>query len=88
MLSKDYVYTTIDKAYDEMAQLQLEIARKSRFSGEVNVFDEKYRQAISLNACVVALEGYDLNISTNENNIIELLTSKIKGITKDIQQWD
>lgn len=87
MLIED-IWTAIDKAREEMAQLQLDIANKSIYSGDIKVFDKMQVKSTALMAYVEALNTYDLHKSTEQDLIIETLVYNIKLLTKDLRQWD
>lgn len=87
MLIED-IWTAIDKAREESAQLQLDIAKKSLYSGDITVFDKMQVKSTALMAYVEALSTYDLHVSIEQDEVIETLVYNIKLITKDLRQWD
>lgn len=84
----DYVYTAIDKAKEEMAQRQFELAERGRFSGDSVTMDNNYRVIATLAMNVEVLEGLDLGIDTSMDETIEVVLENIKELTKDTRQWD
>ena len=88
MLIIEDVWTAIDKAQEASAQLQLDIANKSKFSGDITLFDKMQVKSTALMAYVDALSNYDLHKSVEEDRVIESLVYNIKLLTKDLRQWD
>jgi len=82
------VWSAIDHAYETMAELQYEIADRSRVSGDVTALNQKMTVSIELSAYVGALEELSLNITAVENRIVHRLYSNIKVLTKDLRRWD
>lgn len=82
------VWTAIDLGYEELAQAQLIIAKRSRLTGDVTVYNQKQLQSTELLAYISALAELNLNHNIDENKIIERLYNNIKLITKDLRRWD
>jgi len=87
MLIMEDIWTAIDKAREESAQLQLDIANKSKFSGDITLFDKMQVKSTALMAYVEALSSYTLHESIEIDETIEILVSNIKLLTKDLRQW-
>ena len=87
MLIIEDIWTAIDKAREESAQLQLDIANKSKFSGDITLFDKMQVKSTALMAYVEALSTYDFHSSIEEDEVIETLVYNIKLLTKDLRQW-
>lgn len=88
MLRRNDIDTAINRGYEEIANLQLEIAKRSRMSGDVKIFNKKHMLSIRLLAFIEAIIDTPFNHSENKNKIIERLYNKIKLITKDLRQWN
>jgi hypothetical protein len=82
------IWTAVDRAYEEIAMLQLEIAKRSRVSGDVTIFNKKQMVSTELYAYVDAINSISFNHDSTKNKTIERLYYKIKLITKDLRQWD
>ena len=88
MVLLEDIWTAVDKGYEEIAMLQLDIAKKSRISGDVNIFNKKQMTATALYAYITALSDISFNHNIEDNKIIERLYNNIKVITKDLRQWN
>ena len=88
MLILQDVWSAIDLGYEEIAQTQLEIAKRSRFTGSTDVYNMKQLRSTELYAYLTALEGIAFNHNIEDNKIIEKLYNNIKLITKDLRRWD
>jgi hypothetical protein len=88
MIVLNDIWTASNMAYEEIAMLQLDIAKRSRISGDVNIFNKKQMQSTELYAYLDAVGNIDFNHSIENNKIIERVYHKIKLITKDLRQWD
>jgi len=82
------IWTAIDLAYEEIAQAQLDIAKRSRLTGDVTVYNAKQLKSTELYSYIIALEEIDFNHNISNNKIIEKLYNNIKLITKDLRRWD
>lgn len=82
------IWTAIDLGYEEIAQAQLEIAKRSRISGDVTVYNKKQLISTELFAYLTALEDLKFNHTIADNATIEKLYNNIKVITKDLRRWD
>lgn len=82
------IWSAIDLGYEEIAQAQLEIARRSRISGDVTVYNKKQLLSTELFAYITALEDLSFNHTIDDNMTIEKLYNNIKVITKDLRRWD
>jgi len=82
------VWTAVDHAYEAMAELQYDIADRSRVSGDVTALNKAMTKSIKLSAYVGALEELDLNVTVVENRIVNRLYNNIKVLTKDLRRWD
>lgn len=80
--------TAIDRGYEEIARLQLDIAKRSRVSGNVNIYNKKQMQSTRLYAFITAIVEVPFNHSPEKNKIVTRLYNNIKLITKDLRQWD
>jgi len=88
MIVIEDIWTAIDRGYEEIAQNQLDIAKKSRVSGSVLLYDNRQRKSTGLLAYLLALEELALNHTIEQNKLIEKLYNNIKTITKDLRRWD
>ena len=82
------VLTAVNRAYEAMAELQYEIADRSRTAGDTTIFDKKELKSTMLLAYTTSLEELSLNITSIENRIVQRLYNNIKTLTKDIRRWD
>jgi hypothetical protein len=87
MLIIEDIWTAIDKARETSAQLQLDIANKSKYSGDIDIFDKMQLKSTALMAYVDALSNYDLHESIETDEMISTLVYNIKLLTKDLRQW-
>jgi hypothetical protein len=88
MLHRIDIDTAINRGYEEIARLQLEIAKRSRMSGDVTIFNKKQMVSTRLYAYITAIIEIPFNHDSNKNEVIERLYNRIKLITKDLRQWD
>jgi hypothetical protein len=88
ILERDDITTAMNRGIEEIASLQLEIAKRSRISGDINIFNQKHMQSIKLYSFITAMDEIPLNHSVQQNDIIERLYNNIKLITKDLRQWN
>lgn len=80
--------TAINKGYEEIARLQLAIAKRSRMSGNVTIYNKKQMQSTRLYAFITAIAEVPFNHSAEQNKVVTKLYNNIKLITKDLRQWD
>jgi hypothetical protein len=78
---------TINKGY-EIASLQLSIAKRSRVSGDVTIFNKKQMLSTKLYAFITAITEVPFNHNPADNLVVARLYNSIKLITKDLRQWD
>lgn len=83
----EYVWTAIDMAREEMAQLQFELSEKGRFSGEPDVMENRYLVIAKLSMNLEVLESLDLGVNVEDDKVIGTVLENIKEITKDTRQW-
>jgi len=88
MIALQDVWSAVDHAYEAIAELQFQIADRSRISGDVDIFNKKQTRSTMLLAYLGALDELRLNITIVENRIVERLYNNIKTLTKDIRRWD
>lgn len=88
MLNRIDIDTAINRGYEEIARLQLEIAKRSRMSGDVTIFNKKHMLSTRLLAFIEAIIDTPFNHTSEKNKVIERLYNRIKLITKDLRQWD
>lgn len=88
MIVLNDIWTAVNRAYEEIAMLQLDIAKRSRVSGDVTIFNRKQMVATELYAYITAVNDVPFNHTVENNKIVEKLYTKIKLITKDLRQWD
>lgn len=81
------IWTAVEMGYEDLAMLQLAIAKRSRISGSPSINNEKMLVSLQLYSNVTALEKVPFGRSQNDMKIAEKLYSNIKLITKDIRQW-
>jgi hypothetical protein len=79
---------TINKGYEEIASLQLSIAKRSRVSGDVTIFNKKQMLSTKLYAFITAITEVPFNHNPADNLVVARLYNSIKLITKDLRQWD
>lgn len=82
------IWTAIDLGYEQLAQTQLMIAKRSRFTGNADIYNSKQLRSTELYAYISALEEISFNHNIEDNKIIEKLYNNIKLITKDLRRWD
>ena len=82
------IWTSIDRGYETIAQLQLDIAKRSRVSGDMLLYNNKQIKSTQLIAYLTTLEEFSFNHNIADNKIIEQLYNNIKLITKDLRRWD
>lgn len=80
--------TAINRGYEELARLQLEIAKRSRMSGDVTIYNKKQMISTKLYAYITAIVEIPFNHDAHNNRIVTKLYDNIKLITKDLRQWD
>jgi hypothetical protein len=88
MIIIEDVWSAIDKGYEKIADLQHEIARKSRTSGDINIYNKQQLISVELLAYLEGLEMLDINHEIGINDIIERLYNNIKLLTKNLTLWD
>lgn len=88
MVETEAVGTAIDRGYEKMAQLQLDIAKNSRLNGDVQIFDRGQILSVVLLANITALESLALHHSFSQDKTIYDLLTNIKAITKDFNKWN
>lgn len=82
------IETSINKGYEEIASLQLTIAKRSRVSGDVNIYNRPHMLSLKLYAFIDALTSIPFNHTMEQNEVVERLHNNIKQITKDLRQWN
>jgi hypothetical protein len=87
MLQINNIDTAINKGYEEIASLQLSIAKRSRVSGDVTIFNKK-QLSTKLYAFITAITEVPFNHNPADNLVVARLYNSIKLITKDLRQWD
>jgi hypothetical protein len=87
MLQINNIDTAINKGYEEIASLQLSIAKRSRVSGDVTIFNKKMLST-KLYAFITAITEVPFNHNPADNLVVARLYNSIKLITKDLRQWD
>lgn len=88
LVDRDDVHSAIDKAYEEIAQLQYNIAARSKVSGNPSNMDEVLAVTVRLSMYLDALKTVDLNVTVEENEIVEVITTRIYELTIDLRKWD
>lgn len=88
LLTQEQVWTAVEKGYEGMAQLQLDIAKRSRYGGPPSIRSKKQLRSLQLYANAAALEELRINISIEEDRKVVKILTAIKLITKDIRRWD
>jgi hypothetical protein len=87
MLQINNIDTAINKGYEEIASLQLSIA-KDPVSGDVTIFNKKQMLSTKLYAFITAITEVPFNHNPADNLVVARLYNSIKLITKDLRQWD
>jgi hypothetical protein len=87
MLQINNIDTAIN-GYEEIASLQLSIAKRSRVSGDVTIFNKKQMLSTKLYAFITAITEVPFNHNPADNLVVARLYNSIKLITKDLRQWD
>lgn len=80
--------TAINKGYEEIARLQLDIAKRSRMSGDVTIYNKKQMLSTKLYAYITAIIEVPFNHDPEQNRVVSRLYDNIKLITKDLRQWN
>lgn len=88
MVRIEDINTAVDKGYEEIARLQLDIAKRSRMSGDITIYNQKHMLSIKLYAFISALLAVPFNHDIAKNKVVTRLYNNIKLITKDLRQWD
>lgn len=88
MVRIEDIDTAVDKGYEEIARLQLDIAKRSRMSGDITIYNSKHMLSIKLYAFISAILVVPFNHSIEQNKTVTRLYNNIKLITKDLRQWD
>lgn len=88
MLDIQDVFSAIDRAREELAQCQYDIAKKSPVSGNPGIFDDAQIRSLELSMYLDVIEMLTLHTSVEEEEILENMTAEIKRLTKDLRQWD
>jgi len=88
LIDIDDVWTAVNKGWEQIAMLQLKIAKRSSFSGDITINDRDQLACMKLYANIYALGELNIGHSKDQNLIISKLYNNIKLITKDIRRWD
>lgn len=80
--------TAINQGFEELARLQVDVAKRSRVGGDVSIYNKRQMMSLKLLAFIEALSYVPFNHSKEQNAIIYKLYSRIKLITKDLRQWN
>lgn len=80
--------TAVNQGYEEIARLQLSIAKRSRISGDINIHNGSQMQSVKLYAYITAIVEIPFNHTKEQNAVVQRLYNNIKLITKDLRQWD
>lgn len=80
--------TAVNQGYEEIARLQLAIAKRARISGDINIYNGNQMLSVKLYACITAIVEIPFNHTKEQNAIVHKLYNTIKLITKDLRQWD
>lgn len=88
ILQIEDLYTAIDRGWETLAKIQLDIAKKSRVSGDVTVYNKNQLQSVKLYANISALQQIPFNHSIEQNKTIKILYNNIKLMTKNFKRWD
>jgi hypothetical protein len=80
-------WTAIDRGYEAISLMQYRIAKMSRVSGDVSVFNQAMVKSMEIYANIDALECLDIHVTINQDKNIELLFRRIKELTLDIKTW-
>lgn len=88
MITIDDINTAVYLGYEEIARLQLSIAKKSRVSGDVTIHNKGHMMSVKLYAFIDAIVSIPFNHTAEQNKIVSRLYNNIKTLTKDIRQWN
>ena len=83
ILEIEDIWTSIDRGYEKLAMIELDITKREAISGDISAFLEKRIEAIKLYSYIVALENMRLNINVVGNQSIEKVYEKINIIIKN-----
>lgn len=88
ILEIEDVYTAIDRGWEHLSNLQLLMAKRSRVSGDITMYNKNQLTCVILYANISALESIPLNHNIDDNKLIKKLYNNIKLITKNFKRWD
>lgn len=88
ILQIEDVYTAIDRGWEALAKIQLDIAKRSRVSGDVTTYNKQQRRSVKLYANITTLVGMPFNHNIDKNKDIKALYNNIKLMTKNFNRWD
>lgn len=87
MIRAQDVWTATDRGYEAVSLMQYDIARFSRVSGDVNIYNQRMVKSMELFANITALECFDVNVDIKQDRKITLLYRRIKELTLEIKTW-
>jgi len=87
MITLQKVWTATDRGYEKIANLEYYIARRSKISGDVTIFNRGMILSMHIYVNVQALESLSINISPEQDRKIYLLIERIKTLTQQLKTW-
>lgn len=88
MIALQDIWSAVDIGYEEIANQQLDIAFRSRISGDITVYNKAQLKSVKLLAYITAIAEIPFNNNSNDNATLEKLYNNIKSLTKDLRRWD
>jgi hypothetical protein len=88
ILEIDDLRTAMDRGWETLAKIQLNIAKKSRVSGDVTLYNKQQYQSVQLYANMTAMQQIPFNHDIGQNKTIRILYNNIKLMTKNFNRWD
>ena len=88
MLSVEDIWSAIDQGYEEIAQLQYDLAVIQKISGDPDIYDKEQMRALELSMYIDGLKILDYGIDIDRNSAVDAMVYNIRKLTKDLRRWD
>jgi hypothetical protein len=88
ILQIEDLYTAVDRGWEALAKIQLDIAKKARTSGDVTLYNKRQLESVKLYSNITALEQIPFNHDIAQNKTIKVIYNNIKLMTKNFNRWD
>lgn len=81
------VWTAIDRGYEKIANIEYYIAKTSKVSGDITIYDTGMAVSMEIYANINALESLNINTSPEGDRTIQLILERIKTLTQKLRTW-